>query len=181
MKARERIETARLVLRKPSLADAEAIFSCYASDPRVTRFMSWPRHRSVIDTRAFLTFSDAEWEKWPAGPYLIEAGEKLLGSTGLGFETPVLAETGYVLAVDAWGFGYATEALKAIVTLARELGVGLHAYCHPENVRSARVLQKCGFTEDRLPRRAMHFPNLYSGQTLDCPHYTSCPGIVSSM
>jgi ribosomal-protein-alanine N-acetyltransferase len=172
MKAPERIETDRLVLRKPMLADAEAVFSRYASDPRVTRYMSWPRHQSIQDTLAFLALSDAEWEKWAAGAYLIELGDgrRLLGSTGFGFESPTLAETGYVLAVDAWGRGYATEALKAVVTVARDIGVRrLHAHYHPENVRSARVLQKCGFTEDSLARRLVRFPNLDSDQAVECP------------
>jgi ribosomal-protein-alanine N-acetyltransferase len=170
LKAPERIETARLVLRKPILADAEAMFSRYASVPQVTRFMSWPTHQSVNDTLAFLHFSNAAWEKWPAGPYLIESGEILLGSTGFGFETPESAETGYVLAVDAWGQGYATEALQAVVVVARELGVRLHAHVHPENVRSARVLQKCGFTQDAQAARFVRFPNI--DQTVDCPLYS---------
>jgi RimJ/RimL family protein N-acetyltransferase len=171
MQAPERIETSRLVLRKPTLADAEAVFERYASDPLVTRFMSWRRHRSIDDTLAFLNFSNTEWARWPAGPYLIESAKGLIGSTGLGFENPALAETGYVFAVDAWGRGYATEALNAMVTIAQGLKVQLHAHCHPENVRSANVLRKCGFTQDGAPRLSMHFPNLNAGETVDCPHY----------
>src|SRR6266545_7718451 len=120
MKGPERIETARLLLRKPIFEDAEAVFSGYASIPEVTKYVGWPRHRSLEDTKSFLRYSAAEWERWPAGPYLIEsrADQQLLGSTGLGFESPNVAATGYVLARDAWGHGYATEALSAIVTLA---------------------------------------------------------------
>jgi RimJ/RimL family protein N-acetyltransferase len=176
MQASERIETSRLVLRNPTLADAEAVFSRYASDPQVTRFMSWRRHRSIDDTVAFLNFSNAEWEKWPAGPYLIESAEGLLGSTGLGFESPALAETGYVLAVDAWGRGYATEALNAMVTVAKRLKVQLQAHGHPDNVRSANVLRKCGFIQDSALRLNMHFPNLNLGETVDCPHYIRAVG-----
>ena len=174
MRAPERIETSRLALRKPTLADAEAVYSRYASDPRVTRFMSWPTHRSIDDTLAFLAFSNAQWERWPAGPYLIESLEEgnLLGSTGLGFENPTQAETGYVLAVDAWGSGFATEALHAVVTIAMDAGVRrLHAHCHPENLRSARVLQKCSFTKDSQPRCGMPFPNVGAGEAVDCPFY----------
>ena len=42
MKGPERFETSRLVLRKPTLADAEAVFIRYASDPEVTRYLGWP-------------------------------------------------------------------------------------------------------------------------------------------
>jgi [ribosomal protein S5]-alanine N-acetyltransferase len=71
MKGQERIETARLVLRRPTAMDAEAIFSRYAGDPEVTRFLSWPTHLTTDETRGFLGVSDAEWQRWPAGPYLV--------------------------------------------------------------------------------------------------------------
>jgi ribosomal-protein-alanine N-acetyltransferase len=128
----ERIETEKLVLRKPEPADAGPVFSRYSSDLEVTRFLGWPRHRSIDDIRAFLEMSEAEWERWPAGPYLIESreGGRLLGGTGLAFETPFRAATGYVLAKDAWAQGYATEALRAIVVLGGKLDLRrLYALC----------------------------------------------------
>jgi RimJ/RimL family protein N-acetyltransferase len=105
MKGPEHIETARLVLRKPTAADAEAVYTRYSGDTDVTKYVGWPRHQSIEQTKTFLTFSEAEWNRWPAGPYLIErqGNRKLLGGTGLAFETPTVAATGYVLARDAWG------------------------------------------------------------------------------
>jgi RimJ/RimL family protein N-acetyltransferase len=170
----ERVETARLILRKPACEDAEAIFARYASDPEVTRLLGWPRHTSVQATRAFIEFSDAEWAKWPAGPYLVEARHdgSLLGSTGLAFDTSDCAATGYVFARDAWGKGYATESLRAIVEIAGNVGVvRLYALCHPENRASSRVLEKCGFLrEGVLPRRSQ-FPNLRGGELCDVFRY----------
>ena len=167
----ERFETTRLILRKPALADAEAIFTRYASDPEVTRYLSWPRHRSIEDTKAFLTFSNAEWSRWPAGPYLIESRseQNLLGSTGLAFDAPSRSVTGYVLAQDAWRKGYATEALTAMVEIAERVGVvRLSALCHPDNSASVRVLEKCGFRlEERLEQFA-EFPNLTPGRREAC-------------
>lgn len=60
MKAPETVETARLTLARPTPADAAYIFERYAGDAEVTRFLGWPRHQSLADTRAFLGFSDAE-------------------------------------------------------------------------------------------------------------------------
>jgi hypothetical protein len=116
MKAPEQIETTRLILRQPHLSDAVTIFERYASDPEVTQFLGWPRHRTIRDTEAFLQFSAAEWEHWPAGPYLITSRSdgRLIGGTGFGFCAPREAVTGYVLAKDEWGMGYATEALTAV-------------------------------------------------------------------
>jgi len=172
--AGERIETSRLVLRRPHAADAQAVFSRYANDPEVTRFVGWPTHRSLDETRAFLAFSDAEWRRWPRGPYLIESreGGRLLGGTGLAFETPYRAATGYVLARDAWGAGYATEALRRMVDLAAEVGLRrLYALCHPDHRASYRVLEKCGFAREGLLRRHTQFPNLPPGDAGDALCY----------
>lgn len=165
-KAPAHIETARLVLTPPQVSDAASIFERYASDPDVTRFLGWPRHTMIADTHTFLRFSAAEWERGPAGPYLIRSrGDgRLLGSTGFSFEGPQRAVTGYVLARDAWGQGYATEALDAILDVARRLGVvRLHAFCHPAHHASQRVLEKCGFMQDAGWTQQMEFPNLAPG------------------
>jgi len=176
MKAPERIETARLVLTRPSTSDAQAIFDRYAGDSEVTRYVGWPRHRSVDDTRSFIDFTKTEWVSTPAGVYLISsrADGKLLGSTGLSFETLSRASTGYVLAKDAWGHGYATEALLAMVDLARQLGVvRLYAICHPEHAASIRVLEKGGFTREGVWRRHSEFPNLAPGVPADVACYAA--------
>lgn len=165
-----RIETPRLLLRRPRARDLKAVFARYSSDAEVTRFLGWPRHQSIAQTRVFLEFSDEQWERWPAGPYLIESREtgQLLGGTGLAFETPFRASTGYVLARDAWGRGYATEALRAMMELAARLGVRrLYALCHPDHPASQHVLDKCGFTREALLRRHSEFPNLRAGQPAD--------------
>jgi RimJ/RimL family protein N-acetyltransferase len=170
----QRIETPRLVLSRPVTSDADAIFERYASDPDVTRFLGWPRHRSVADTQAFLTFSDQEWERWPGGPYVIRLrdGGRLIGGTGFSFQTSDHAVTGYVLAKDAWGKGYATEALTAVVDLARRLGVKrLSALCHPDHRASRRVLEKCGFVPDQSWTQQVEFPNLARGVLQDVACY----------
>ena len=151
MKAPLHIETPRLALSPPTASDAESIFDCYAGDPDVTRFLGWPRHRSVAETREFLDFSALEWDRSPAGPYLIRlrADGRLIGGTGLSFKNEHEAVTGYVLAKDAWGQGYATEALRAMVDLARQIGVvRLAALCHS---RAPGVSARPG--EVRLPPR----------------------------
>jgi ribosomal-protein-alanine N-acetyltransferase len=84
MNAPATIQTERLLLRKPKAEDAASIFERYAADTDVCRYLSWPRHRSIEDTWAFLEFSDSQWQRWPAGPYLIcsLSNGELLGSTG---------------------------------------------------------------------------------------------------
>ncbi len=162
-RAPERIETPSLLLRRPRESDADAIFARYSSDAAVTRLVGWPTHRTVDETRAFLEFDASHWDAWPCGSYLIFArdDERLLGGTGLLFETPLRAMTGYVLAKDAWGRGLATESLEAMVGVARYAGVRrLFALCHREHAASARVLEKCDFAREGVLRAYAPFPNL---------------------
>lgn len=164
------VETPRLVLSAPEATDADLVFQRYASDDEVTTYLGWPRHRTVADTERFLAFSAVQWEREGAGPYLIwaRADGRLLGSTGLGLEPGGQAITGYVLARDAWGQGYATEALTAVVDVAADIGVRrLYALCHPQHRASWRVLEKCGFERDRNWNRQVEFPNLAPGVRQD--------------
>ena len=52
------IETSRLRLRRPAASDAPAVFTRYASDPAVTRFLGWRTHESLSDTQLFLFCCD---------------------------------------------------------------------------------------------------------------------------
>ena len=176
VRAPEQVETARLVLRRPRADDAHAIFHRYSSDRDVTRYVGWPAHSSVDDTAGFLSYSDAEWERSPAGPYLAFSREDatLLGGTGLAFETPFRAATGYVFARDAWGRGYATEALTAMIDVARSTAVRrLYALCHTGHRASAHVLEKCGFHCEGTLRRYAEFPNLEPGEPQDVLCYST--------
>ena len=62
--------TARLTLRKPELADAPAIFTAYAQDPEVTRFLVWRPHPDIATTQAYIEHCLSTWKD--------TAGESLL-------------------------------------------------------------------------------------------------------
>ena len=53
----QELETARLLLRRFALDDAQAMYENWASDPEVTQFLTWPAHSSVDVSRDVL----AEW------------------------------------------------------------------------------------------------------------------------
>ena len=159
------------------MSDERAIFERYASDPEVTRYMSFPTHRSLDDTHAFIEFCDATWARWPkAGPMLVFArdGVTLLGGAGIVNDTETVAQIGYILARDAWGRGYATEALLASVEAARAAGLRrLEAGVHVEHQASMRVLEKGGFVREGVrPGRPAAFPNLPPAATRDAVLYT---------
>jgi RimJ/RimL family protein N-acetyltransferase len=75
-----------------------------------------------------------------------------------------VASTGYVFARDAWGHGYASESLRAMIDLARSMGIGrLYAICHVDHDASRRVMEKCGLKRDGVLPRHTVFPNLGPG------------------
>lgn len=176
VRAPETLLTDRLLLRRPAHSDAEAIFARYASDAEVTRYMSWLTHRHLDDTRAYLAWCAREWQRWPAASYLIfsrEPAGTLLGGTGLIFHGTDDAATGYVLARDAWGKGYATECLRAMIALARQLGLPrLETVCHLEHAASAHVMEKCGMQRDGILPEHTEFPNLMPGARQSVLHYS---------
>ena len=156
------ITTARLRLRKPTTADLQSIFEQYASDPVVTRYLSWPTHKTIADTEAFLEFSDAQWNSNAVGPFLIETlnNGQLVGSTGLELDTPYRASTGYLFSQAVWGQGYASEALAAMIDLAGQLDVHrIEAITHVDHHASGHVLIKGGFHQEGVLREHTVFPN----------------------
>jgi ribosomal-protein-alanine N-acetyltransferase len=178
--APEQLLSERLALRRPNAYDACAIFEGWAADKEATRYMAWPRHTSLDDTREFLRFSDEHWQQHGVGPYLIclrETGA-IIGTTGLlTLDSEVggrllSAEVGYILARPYWGHGYATETLRASIKLARKLGFGrLCAQVHPDNPASCKILEKCGFIRPAQPLSTCHYPNIQPPDDGPCVDY----------
>ena len=75
------------------------------------------------------------------------------------------AEVGFMLGRDAWGQGYALEAMQAIVAYAATLGLRrLLARTQLGNRRSDSLLEKLGFEEEGLLRGHV----LRDGERRDC-------------
>jgi ribosomal-protein-alanine N-acetyltransferase len=153
----DELKTERLLLRAFRPDDWPAVHA-YGSDPEVVRFMHWgpntieaSRHHT---NRAVATAAVAPQLHFP---YAVEriADGRVIGSVELSMTSldHRRAEMGYVLAHGAWGQGYATEAAAALVGYGFG-ALGLHriaATCDPDNIGSARVLEKIGMTyEGRL-------------------------------
>ena len=171
------LRTARLVLRRPRLVDAHALFAAYACDPEVTRYLVWPPHVSVDATVQYVQRCLAEWEGGETLTWLVcEASDDApVGALTLRFESAYKGQLGYVLARRCWGKGYMTEAVRTVI--AAGLGDGglyrVAAFCDVENRASARVMEKAGMTlEGTLRRYAVH-PNR-SPEPRDVHLYATC-------
>lgn len=79
-------------------------------------------------------------------------GDEFIGSIGIGFHGDGgEAHIGYWVAVHAWNRGYATEAARAVIAYGFDhLGMRrIEAMCFPDNIASARVLEKAGMVFER--------------------------------
>ena len=157
------ITTARLVLRPPVLADAEAIFSSYGQDPDVTRYLIWRPHASLEDTRAFVQTCIDAWAGGVRLPWVItRAGDgRLLGMLEARIDDGFKVSVGYVLAREHWGHGYTPEALRAVIDQFWQQPdvFRIWAICDVENPASARVMQKVGMVYEGTLRRFVRHPN----------------------
>ena len=156
----QRLETRRLVLRQFRMEDAEDMFSNWASDPEVTRFLTWPTHKSTDVTRMVLgswipQYADGGFFNWA-----IEWKEtgRVIGNIAvvkLSEETEA-ADLGYCLSRAFWGHGIMPEALRAVMDyLFDTVGVNRVAACHDaKNPKSGRAMDKAGMKLEGVLRGA---------------------------
>jgi len=158
----ERLITDRLVLRRPAMSDAPAVYE-YGRDPDVTRYLIFPTHRSVADAENFLATCPARWESGEEHCWLITLRDdrRVIGSFACRPRGHAI-DIGYALGRPHWRRGYATEAGQAVVAWAAGLPevYRIWAVCDVENTASARVLEKLGMTREGILRRWIVHPNI---------------------
>ncbi|MCG7610487.1 MULTISPECIES: GNAT family N-acetyltransferase [Mycobacterium] len=146
-------------LRPPAVEDAHALYTRIASDPEVTRYLSWRPHSGVAETRRVITtlFNVGDEQTW-----LVEVEGEVAGLCARRRPQPYAVEVGYCLARPWWGRGLMSEAVSLILTdVEPDPAVyRVTAYCHVDNAGSAGVMRRCGLAlEGRLARYAV-FPNI---------------------
>lgn len=146
-------ETARLLLRRPRLDDAEA-FAAINADPEVARYVSPTGPLVRAESDLLLRKMIDHWDDHGFGLWMAEVREtgELAGFVGLAHPgtLPALAqevEAGWRLGRAHWGKGLATEGGAAAVRHAfEELGVDrLMCIVDAKNERSLGVARKLGF------------------------------------
>lgn len=152
-----RLATPRLDLRPLVPADAPALFAIY-SDPRVMRYWSSGPWAAVAEAEARIA---RHREALAAGEYLVlgfvrRSDGELVGSGALFHLSAQCrrAEVGYGLRPDAWGQGYAAEAVGELLRFGFA-DLALHrieADVDPRNEASVRLLERLGFTREGLLR-----------------------------
>jgi len=142
-------ETARLILRRPSLADVPALFS-FLGDAEAMRHtradvsLGACRRRVAAHERRRRRDGYAPWT------IVTKADDRIIGWGGLyddPFEPGWGVEVGYHLHPAAWGRGYASELAAACTDIADHVLrlPEVKAFARAQNVGSRRVLEKAGF------------------------------------
>ena len=149
-KGNRTIETDRLILRRALREDAEAMFRNWASDPEVTKYLTWPAHDNAAVSQWVLDSWIQEYEKENYYQWMIELKElgQPIGSISVVRQREDIgeAEIGYCIGRNWWHRGIVTEALSAVIEyLFAEVGMNRVAARHdPNNPNSGRVMRKCG-------------------------------------
>jgi RimJ/RimL family protein N-acetyltransferase len=162
--------TGRLILRRWQESDREP-FAALNADIRVMEF--FPGKLSRRESNKFVDRIESHFEQHGFGLYATElsADQSFIGYIGLAIPqftaafTPCV-EVGWRLAGNHWGKGLATEGAREVLRLAfGHLKLdSLVSYTVPANVRSRRVMEKLGMSND--PVEDFEHPQIPEGHPL---------------
>jgi RimJ/RimL family protein N-acetyltransferase len=167
----------RVTLRAPTVDDAEPLFERIASDPEVTRYLSWTTHPNVDETRRVITelFNVGGETTWvielrdSGGREEHHGSQGPIGLCGWRRPQPHIIDFGYCLGRQWWRQGIMSEVVQLLLDKAQRdpTVYRVTAHCHVDNTGSAAVLERGGLIlEGRLARYAV-LPNL-SAVPQDC-------------
>lgn len=153
------LETPRLVLRRFTLEDAPAMFANWASDPEVTKYLTWPTHTSA-DASAWVlnswcqNYDKPNYYQWCI---TLKGEDEAIGNIAVVKEQEVIscAEVGYCLGRKWWHQGIMSEALQAVMACLFEDGYQRVEAGHDvNNPHSGGVMKKCGMQFEGIHRKA---------------------------
>lgn len=157
------IRSERLFLRPAWPEDWAELYAAVNDEGVVRNLAKAPWPYAMEDAMAFVRLPQE-----PLLPHFLitlpsDEGSRLIGSAGLGRHGDQ-AELGYWIARSHWGQGYATEAVRAVLQIAKTLGHRRISAAHfADNPASGRVLTKAGFT--RLGEPTLRFSRARRSET----------------
>ena len=154
------LESARLLLRPMTLEDRDAMYRNWASDPEVTKYLTWQHYASPDVADAVLRdwaaqYDRADYYQW--GIVLKSLGEPIGTISAVRQDQRVgSAEIGYCIGRPWWHQGVTSEALGLVIDyLIGQVGFNrVEARHDVNNPNSGAVMRKCGMTYEGTHRQA---------------------------
>lgn len=138
------IDSERLILRPVETCDLGRVAQFLADHDVARMTASVPSPYPAVAAEGWLMLMRARAHLGEDFIFAVELpGDGLIGVIGA-HKREGKVKVGYWIGRPYWGHGYATEALRAFVTEAQNLG-DLHASHFLDNPASGRVLEKAGF------------------------------------
>ncbi|WEV58165.1 GNAT family N-acetyltransferase [Ligilactobacillus acidipiscis] len=136
------------------------MFNNWASDARVTKYLSWSPHNSLATTEKGLlkrqnNYVHNNYYDWGI---VIKKSAELIGTITVVGQQPAIKsmKIGYCIGYNWWGNNYATEALQKIIFyLFNTTNVNrIEATHDARNAASGKVMQKSGMSYEGTLRQA---------------------------
>lgn len=157
----QRIETERLILRRHTVEDAEAMYKNWANDPEVTKFLTWSPHPSSKASRILLEEWVPQYERdnyYQWAIVLKELGDEPIGGiSAVTIRDDIDAvQIGYCIGRAFWHKGIMSEALSAVIDFFFDKVGANRIECRhdPRNPHSGMVMKKCGMQYEGTMRSA---------------------------
>lgn len=155
------LETDRLILRRFTMADTQAMFDNWASDEDVTKYLMWPAHQNTDVTKAVLEEWVAKYDNDDYYQWAIvykENSDEPIGSISVVSSNDKVQKVhiGYCIGKKWWHRGITSEALQALIDfLLNKVGMQRIECRHdPNNPHSGDVMKKCGMQYEGTLRKA---------------------------
>lgn len=155
-----KLETDRLILRRFTFDDAMDMYRNWASDPAVTKFLTWKTYESPKDADAILKIWDENYQQPDFYQWAIELKQigQPIGSISVVSHNDLAqkAEIGYCIGKAWWHQGITSEALERVMRfLFDEVGMNRVESRHDvNNPNSGKVMEKCGMQFEGIRRQS---------------------------
>lgn len=157
------IRTQRLLLRRLEKTDAPEILSLRSNESAM-KYIGKEPLKTVAEAEAWVQviqelLDTTEGITWAIS--LLDEPAVVIGTMGLWrmIKQHYRAEVGYMLHPDHWNKGIAKEAIEAVIKYGFEV-IKLHsieAHINPDNIASATLLEKTGFTREGYFKENFYF------------------------
>ena len=145
------LDTERLILRRFSIDDAENMFKNWVNDDEVTKYLTWPTHKNIDETKYVIeniwlkNYSKNDFYNWVI---IFKEINEPIGSIGVVKQDDdiKMVHIGYCIGKQWWNKGIVSEALNELIKFFFEkVGVNrIESRFDPNNQNSGKVMEKCG-------------------------------------